>query len=468
MIRTNCLYTVAGRSNKMVGFKVMLIGLVCIAATIQKRYPMPHADESGFLQVNLPQGADLATPLPSATPLAPWQCREALPTLAQSIQWRVVDKGQLAAVAEDELHALIQRQPVPEKTDWNASAFAAPLPAVTQVDFVVPPGGDCLVPAAACPELQADILIRDAAVMSGVEGSLRKSFDTQLLSWPLFLIFFLGGQKLLYLALIVAGMVTTRVSAKKGLKLLQRDPARYLATVADNLRYAYWLASDPDQEKGLHRTVAMAALWAIIGTLEMSLASIDGNPGGVFAIAGLVKPLVATEPWRLLTGAMLHGSFMHLVLNILALLSFGKLIGRCAHYRLIVPVWLLGALGGSLCSWWLLPATSIGASGGLMGMMGFLLALGWKQRAWLPSAFMESLLVNLGLMVLIGVLAWGLIDNAAHAGGLLAGVLLGLVVFRAPGLAFPLKDSRMLNTAGLAAEVAFLGVAIFTMLKLLH
>lgn len=138
------------------------------------------------------------------------------------------------------------------------------------------------------------------------------------------------------------------------------------------------------------------------------------------AWAGLLKPL--NEWWRLLTAPLLHGSMLHLVMNGMAMLALAQLMERLAPRWWVGAVWLAGALAGGLASalWNVYP--SVGASGGIVAMMAFVWMLGWRwQDPALRTAMQQALLLTLGL----GLLLSDLIDNAAHAGGLLAGLTLG-------------------------------------------
>ncbi|HEX7294782.1 MAG TPA: rhomboid family intramembrane serine protease, partial [Pyrinomonadaceae bacterium] len=81
---------------------------------------------------------------------------------------------------------------------------------------------------------------------------------------------------------------------------------------------------------------------------------------------------------------------------------------------------------------------SAGASGALFGLVGVLFVFGIKFRHELPEGFKRAfgtgmlpiILINL----FIGYIGRGVIDNAAHVGGLLAGSALAVVVqYRRPG-----------------------------------
>ena len=252
------------------------------------------------------------------------------------------------------------------------------------------------------------------------------------------------------------------VEARRARRMLREDPDRFFQQRALEARYALWLASSRPRERW--RIYAFALAWVLLFLIQVFVGMDDA-----VARAALVKPRVlAGEPWRLLTGTMLHGNLMHIFMNVSAWLSLAPLVERSASRHLLPLAWLLSALGGSLASLLLLPqATSVGASGGLMGLLGFLAVMGWRRRALLPPDLGRSVLRSIGLMAVFGALAWAVIDNAGHGGGLLTGALLGAWVFRDPEGGLPVPDSPALRVAGWAGLMACLALAAFTGCKLL-
>ena len=119
----------------------------------------------------------------------------------------------------------------------------------------------------------------------------------------------------------------------------------------------------------------------------------------------------------------LHGSFAHLILNTVPLVTLGSFV---AFYgvRLFVAVslWITLLSGTAL---WLFgrSAYHVGASSVLFGYFGYLVARGWYERS------VTALLVALLTLVLYGSIVWGVLPTRSyiswegHLFGLLAGVL---------------------------------------------
>ncbi|HST63205.1 MAG TPA: rhomboid family intramembrane serine protease, partial [Longimicrobium sp.] len=138
--------------------------------------------------------------------------------------------------------------------------------------------------------------------------------------------------------------------------------------------------------------------------------------------------VAAGEWWRLLTAPMLHGGILHFWMNYAALENLGRTMETRGPRAWVPLVFLLAALAGGAASLALPPdVASVGASGGLMGMFGFLLVMAYRRKRDLPEGFLQGLLLNIGIIAVVGAVAYQFIDNAAHAGGLLAGVLMGLL-----------------------------------------
>jgi membrane associated rhomboid family serine protease len=179
-------------------------------------------------------------------------------------------------------------------------------------------------------------------------------------------------------------------------------------------RFAYWISSQ--RSRGTYVLaigIAVIAVCQLVRGLDASVAD-----------AGLVKDAVRRgEIWRLLTAGLLHVGIWHFAMNTGALLGLGRTVEILAHSSRLAIVFLLSILGGTLASLVLMPnTTSVGASGGLMGLLGFLLVLGLRCADALPPRFARSLIGGILWIAAAGIVGRAFIDNAAHLGGLLVGV----------------------------------------------
>ncbi|MGJ8633970.1 MAG: rhomboid family intramembrane serine protease [Luteolibacter sp.] len=146
--------------------------------------------------------------------------------------------------------------------------------------------------------------------------------------------------------------------------------------------------------------------------------------------AGLVKDAyLGGEKWRLLTAPMLHGHVLHFAMNALGLLYLGKRVEVFARWPHVPMVFVFSAIVGGEATARLMDATSVGASGGLMGWLGFLLVFETLHGKLVPRSAKRRLMGGVVMTALIGLVGYRFIDNAAHFGGLLAGMAYALVVF---------------------------------------
>lgn len=137
------------------------------------------------------------------------------------------------------------------------------------------------------------------------------------------------------------------------------------------------------------------------------------------------------EWWRLLTTGLLHGSLLHLVLNMVALLSIGEWVEHAWGHLRTFALFILSSIGGGLASLaWCESPLVLGASAGILGQAGAL----WFARLAGPAELQAELSPisarRLGILILV-CLALGLlvpgIAQAGHLGGLAVGLLLGAI-----------------------------------------
>jgi rhomboid protease GluP len=134
------------------------------------------------------------------------------------------------------------------------------------------------------------------------------------------------------------------------------------------------------------------------------------------------------EYWRLFTAMFLHGGLMHIVMNAFGIgITCGILEPVFGKWKLLVA-YLVSGIGGSLASiYWHENIISVGASGAIFGMIGLMIALLITRK---DGGFRGIYLILIGLYggvnLLLGIA--GGIDNAAHIGGLLTGIFIGIIL----------------------------------------
>jgi rhomboid protease GluP len=182
----------------------------------------------------------------------------------------------------------------------------------------------------------------------------------------------------------------------------------------------------------------------------------NGFPEPVLdAYGAKVNALIqAGQWWRFVTPMFIHVNLPHLLVNMYSLWVVGPYVERLYGSAKFVVFWVLTGIAGVVGSYLTvrpsMPGSflgrfffkahdvpSAGASGALFGLVGVLFVFGIKFRHELPEGFKRAfgtgmlpiILINL----FIGYIGRGVIDNAAHVGGLLAGAALAVAVqYRRP------------------------------------
>ncbi len=248
------------------------------------------------------------------------------------------------------------------------------------------------------------------------------------------------------LAVRLVGAVHNRVEA------LRTDASAFPAARA-SLRHAVWINSQPARY-----TDALIGLLVVVFVAEI----FKGQAEAIQA-AGLVKPAIRNgQLWRVITAPLLHANYLHIWMNGLALFSVGRIVEVHSRREYLPLTFFLSALVGSLASIVFYPqTTSVGASGGIMGVIGFLLVLSYKRREVMPPGFSRSILVSIAATAVMGLVAYSVIDNAAHLGGLIAGVLLALIVSLRPADSPTSRFVGYLASAGIVAGAVTALAAMF-------
>lgn len=140
----------------------------------------------------------------------------------------------------------------------------------------------------------------------------------------------------------------------------------------------------------------------------------------------------AGEWWRIVTCLFIHGGFMHLLMNLFGLVIAGILLETMlgsVRYALVYFASGIAASLSSLC--WHDQVVSVGASGavfGLLGALGGILLLQRRSEFDASRGLLMFVALYAGLNLVLGFILPG-IDNAAHIGGLLCGLVLGPALY---------------------------------------
>ncbi|MFS0894769.1 rhomboid family intramembrane serine protease [Microbacterium sp. 179-I 3D3 NHS] len=200
-------------------------------------------------------------------------------------------------------------------------------------------------------------------------------------------------------------------------------------------------------------TYVLLAVTSFIGLLQLIPGLGDVLTGQLLFAAPYLYPQLSVypfEPWRLLTAIFVHGGFIHLALNMLALWMIGQSLEPILGRARFLALYLISGLGGSVMVACLAPTTAtVGASGAIFGMMAALLIIGRHIGANV-TGLLVILGINFALGFFIGNIAW-----QAHLGGTIVGALVALILTRTKR-----RDQRVWQILLLAALVVVLLVAV--------
>ena len=167
--------------------------------------------------------------------------------------------------------------------------------------------------------------------------------------------------------------------------------------------------------------------------------------------------------WRLFTYMFLHGGLMHFAFNMWCLWDLGALCESLYGRWTFACIYVITGIAAGIASLGWNPGTlSVGASGAIFGLAGALISSFYLGEFSLPSfaikGTLRSLLFFVGFSVLFGRVMPG-IDNAAHGGGLVSGLILGALIARlAPQIDKPGRRVSILALMCLVVLAAGFGV----------
>ncbi len=134
------------------------------------------------------------------------------------------------------------------------------------------------------------------------------------------------------------------------------------------------------------------------------------------------------EYYRLLSSMFIHIGLLHLLFNMYALYIIGPQVESFYGKFKYFLIYILSGVSGSILSITFSSNTvSAGASGAIFGLMGALLYFGFFYRNYLGSVIKSQIVPIIILNLVIGFSTSG-IDNAAHIGGLIGGILTSLAL----------------------------------------
>jgi rhomboid protease GluP len=257
-----------------------------------------------------------------------------------------------------------------------------------------------------------------------------------------------------------------RVGAKEWSRAYDSSVSEPKSEIAENAEVARGFTGAPVSGALLATNVGVFAAQVFLsGNAQYAL----GIPDAVLRRLGANASLWTISDNRietLVTSCFLHGSVLHLLLNMLVLWQVGPLLERAIGSARFFPLYLAAGIVGSASSaiWgrFFGQTVSVGASGALCGLIAAATVVGVRTEGW-----RGELTVGMGrwlaLIVLLGLIRAlnpriSQIDNAAHIGGAIAGAVVAATWQR--GFTYAGRSQRTILMACVTVVLAS-GIVVF-------
>ncbi|HYA41091.1 MAG TPA: rhomboid family intramembrane serine protease [Syntrophobacteraceae bacterium] len=159
----------------------------------------------------------------------------------------------------------------------------------------------------------------------------------------------------------------------------------------------------------------------------LSFLSPSDNSLLVLGATGTIPIIRLHRWWTLLSAGWLHGSILHILFNMIALRQIGPfIIQEYGPFRM-VSIYTLSGAGGFFVSYLAGVPFTIGASAAVCGLIGAALYYGRSRGGAYGQAVYHQVGGWAVSIFVFGFLIPG-INNWAHGGGLLCGVLAGFLL----------------------------------------
>lgn len=180
---------------------------------------------------------------------------------------------------------------------------------------------------------------------------------------------------------------------------------------------------------------------------------------GVFSYPSGTVIDASFEPWRLLTSVFVHGSILHIALNMYTLWVFGQILEPLIGKWRYLALFLISGVAGSVGMLVLAPNTgAIGASGAIFGLFGALVVIQRKLGGPVRQLIvLIAINLALGFFPIFGVqIAW-----QAHVGGLVGGLVAGVIMAETRRLSQRPLQIGLLSALGLVTILAGIYPVLF-------
>lgn len=179
--------------------------------------------------------------------------------------------------------------------------------------------------------------------------------------------------------------------------------------------------------------ILLGANVAIYLAMAIGSGTVANFPGHSLLFGANYGPYTLTgQWWRLLTYMFMHGGILHIAFNMWCLWDLGALSESLYGPVTYAAIYILTGAGAGLASVaWNPGVLSVGASGAIFGLAGALIASFYLGEFSLPRIAIRGTLRSLVVFAVFNLFFGSMfagVDNAAHLGGLVIGLILGAMI----------------------------------------
>lgn len=232
-------------------------------------------------------------------------------------------------------------------------------------------------------------------------------------------------------------------------KILSYTSENTVIKIAEIMRYISYTQKERVKPYGTYIIIGINIIAFIITVLlSVDFFNVDSKnflniSTGVLVFLGAKQNelIAGGQYYRLLTCMFLHGGIMHIALNMYSLYSLGTFVEELYGFYKYYIIYFISGITGSIFSYLFSNSVSVGASGAIFGLLGTALVFAIAERDRIGKAFLRDVGSSIAANFIVG-LSIPNIDNFAHLGGFIGGVITAIFI-------------RMINAASRNSKKAY-------------
>lgn len=191
-----------------------------------------------------------------------------------------------------------------------------------------------------------------------------------------------------------------------------------------------------EEEKGkLSYVTFIIVIFNIIAFIIYTILGEIVYNNGSLSVVDIIE---RQEYYRILSCAFLHAGINHILSNMLFLIILGDMMEKEIGHMAFAIIYLISAVGGSLFSMLYELVTghyyhTVGASGAVCGLIGAMLIIVVLHHGNFKEVSLPRIILAICFLIYSGMKS-EYVNNAAHIGGLFAGVISMICVNKVKGL----------------------------------